>query len=81
MPDIFNDYDDSGYRMNVAGCRSSKTEDQSILTNLRGSRFKDLLANCSDQMVVNMYDWWAFDPRFGNNDEFFADFVSEYLED
>lgn len=54
-PPIFNDYNEDGYRLTVTNCRSSRTEDEAIVYNLR-FRFKDMIDHISDQMLVNEYD-------------------------
>lgn len=70
MADIFNDYDDQGYRRTVTGAKSSKIEDQAIVRNLR-VRWPKELENISDQRLVNEYDEFAMSEMFGNNDENF----------
>lgn len=74
---IFNDYDKDGYRTNIVGCRSSRTEDEAIVYNLR-HRWNTELANISDVALVNAYDEFAMSEFFGNNDEEFLRFLSEY---
>lgn len=66
--DIFNDYDEGGNRVNICGCRSTRTEDNAIRNNLR-QRWQQDLAEVSDVALVNAYDDFALSPLFGNNDE------------
>lgn len=75
-PDIFNDYDEHGYRRNAAGSRSSRTEDNAIVYNLR-FRWPTELGEVSDQMLLNAYDTFAMSDWFGGNDERFLEWLSE----
>lgn len=71
---IFNDYDENGFRTNIAGCRSSVTEDNAIVSNLR-FRWPKELEHLSDVALVNEYDKFAISDWFGNNDERFLDWI------
>lgn len=79
--DIFNDYNEDGYRLNMVGCRSHKTEDNGIRDNIR-HKIKyggwDVLTDWSDQKLVNAYDEFAMTDMFGNNDERFLEFCKDY---
>ena len=76
-PPIFNDYDEKGFRTNICGCRSSRTEDDAIAYNLR-FRWKKELEEVSDQKLVNAYDEFAMSDMFGDNDERFLEWLAEY---
>lgn len=73
----FNDYDENGYRVNKYGNRSSRTEDNAIAYNMRFKHPTEL-AKYSDVEIVNLYDDWFWDERFGNNDERFLEFLKEH---
>lgn len=77
MSRIFNDYNADGYRRNINGNRSHYAEDEAIVRNLR-YRFPNLLSNRSDQFIVNAYDEFAASDMFGDNDERFPAFLSDY---
>lgn len=74
---IFNDYDETGHRLTAAGCRSSRAEDEAILSNLR-TAYGAKVAGYSDQALVNAFDMFAVSAMFGNNDERFIEFLLEY---
>ena len=73
---LFNDYDENGYRINKYGNRSSRTEDNAIVYNMRHKHPQEL-AKYSDVEIVNLYDDWFWDERHGNNDERFLEFLAE----
>lgn len=75
---MFNDYDAEGYRTTVTGCRSHKTEDLAIVSNLR-SRWPTELRDYSDVYLVNTYDYFAQSDVFGDNDARFLTFLA-YME-
>jgi len=74
---IFNDYDETGHRVNCVGSRSHRTADEAILRNVRFA-FPKETAGMSDQAVVNAYDEFAMSELFGNNDERFPEFLSSW---
>lgn len=74
---IFNSYDENGYRETINGSRSSRTEDEAIVCNLR-FRWPQELASFSDVALVNAYDDFAFSEEFGDNDERFLAWLKEY---
>lgn len=73
-PDIFNDYDEDGFRTTRMGNRSHRAADNAIRDNLRFA-FPQY-AEQSDQWLVNQYDEFAASDMFGNNDERFPEFVA-----
>lgn len=77
-PPIFNDYDANGYRMTITGARSSRTEDDNLLYNLR-FRYGALIAFMSDTQVVNCYDEFASTDMFRDNDARFLEFLWEWI--
>lgn len=70
MADIFNDYDADGWRINAANCRTSRTQDNAIVYNLRFT-YKDGLKDISDQQILNSYDLFAVSEDFGDDDIWF----------
>lgn len=78
-PPIFNDYDDNGYRRSVTGCRSSRTEDEAIVYNIRAT-WGALVADMSDQQIVNEYDEFAMSDMWGNNDERWPEWLAQGKE-
>ena len=73
----FNDYDDNGYRTNRHGNRSSRIEDEAIISNIRFAH-SAAVAHLSDAAVVNAYDDFFWSDMFGDNDARFAEFVKDW---
>lgn len=76
MTSPFNDYDENGYRTTINGGRSSRTEDEAIIYNLR-YRWPRELANISDARLVNEYDQFALSELWGDNDERFLAWLEQ----
>lgn len=82
MKTIFNTYDENGYRRNINGNRSSRTEDNAIEYNLRVA-WGNLVKDMTDSELVNAYDLFSVlaDDNgvdyFGNNDERFPEFLRD----
>lgn len=79
MTDIFNDYDEHGWRMNSNGNKSSRTEDNAIVYNLRFA-YKERLKPYSDQQILNTYDLFATSEDFGDDDLWFNNWLTADLE-
>lgn len=77
VSDIFNDYNENGYRLTINNTRSSRTEDNAILYNVRFA-FGDKVAHMSDQALVNAYDEFSMGDIFGDNDERFLEFLKDW---
>lgn len=74
MPDIFNDYDEQGYRLTAAGTRSHKAADANLLVNLRFA-FGERVMKYSDQKLVNEYDEFAMSDMYGDNNARFLEWL------
>lgn len=74
-PPIFNNYDDNGVRTSITGCRSTRIEDEAIVSNLR-FRWAKELENYTDAQLVNEYDEFALSELFGDNDERFLQWLA-----
>lgn len=70
---IFN-YDESGWRTNNNGNRTSRREDETIVKNLR-FRWPNELSAFTDQTLVNEYDDFAYSEMFGDNDALFLEWM------
>jgi hypothetical protein len=77
MTDIFNDYDESGYRITITGSKTSRIADNNLRDNLR-FRWANEFADWSDQKLVNAYDEFAMSEMFGDNDERFLEFCKDF---
>ena len=76
-PPAFNDYDENGFRINKHGNRTSRTQDDSIIYNMR-FKHRNELAKYSDAEVVNLYDDFFWSEFHGDNDERFLEFLKDW---
>jgi len=73
----FNDYDESGMRVNRHGNRSSITADIQIVSNLRFAH-GDAIAHLNNASIVNAYDDFYWSDMYGDNDARFPEFVKNW---